>query len=137
MWAPLWGRAAFFVDQSTLGEFDQLGIAIGTGGYADPSYKPAGSMPGQVYATYKNIPIIPVEYCAALGTSGDIVLVDLGEYTLIDKAPVESAVSIHVAFLTDEQVFRFMYRVDGQLNWNAAMTPKSGGSTLSCIVVLS
>jgi hypothetical protein len=30
-----------------------------------------------------------------------------------------------------------MYRVDGQLNWNAALTPKSAGNTLSCIVVLS
>lgn len=137
MWAPLWGSAVFLVDQSTLGEFDQLGIAVGTGGFADPSYKAAGSVPGQKYATYKNIPIIPVEYCAALGTSGDIVLVSLPEYTVIDKGGVESASSIHVAFLTDEQVFRFMYRVDGQLNWNAAMTPKSGGATLSSAIVLS
>lgn len=137
MWAPLWGRAAFFVDQSTLGEFDQLGIAIGTGGVLDPSYKPAGSVPGQKYATYKNIPIIPVEHCAALGTSGDIVLTNLDEYVLIDKGGVEQAVSLHVAFLTDEAVFRFMYRVDGQLSWNAALTPKSGGDTLSCAVKLS
>ena len=137
MWAPLWGRAAFLVDQSTLGEFDQLAIPIGTGGALDPSYKPAGSVPGQKYATYKNIPIIPVEYCAALGTSGDIVLVNLDEYILIDKGGVDQSVSLHVAFLTDEAVYRFMYRVDGQCTWNAALTPKSGGSTLSCIVKLS
>lgn len=137
MWAPLWSNAAFFVDQSTLGEFDTLAVPVGTGGSLDPSYKPAGSTPGQVYATYKNIPIIPVEYCAALGTSGDIILVNLGEYLLIDKGSVDAAVSMHVAFLTDESVYRFMYRVDGQLSWNAAMTPKSGGSTLSCAIILS
>lgn len=137
MWAPLWGGAAFFVDQSTLGEFDQLGIAQGTGAWADPSYRAAGSTPGQQFATYKNIPIIPVEYCAALGTSGDIVLVNLDEYVLIDKGGVDQAVSIHVAFLTDEQVFRFIYRVDGQLTWNSALTPKSAGATLSCALVLS
>ena len=42
-----------------------------------------------------------------------------------------------VAFLTDEAVYRFMYRVDGQLNWNAALTPKSGGSPLSPVVTLT
>ncbi len=137
LWAPLWSSAVFLVDQSTLGEFDQLSVAVGTGGQLDPSYKPAGSVPGQKYATYKNIPIIPVEYCASLGTSGDIVLTSWDEYTLIDKGAVEQAISMHVAFLTAEQVFRFMYRVDGQCNWNAPLTPKSNGATLSCTVVLS
>lgn len=137
MWAPARKNAVWLIDQSVEGEFDTLAVPIGTGGTLDPSYKPAGSVPGQMFATYKGRPIIPVEYCAALGTSGDIVLVALDEYTLIDKGAVEQAVSLHVAFLTDEQVFRFMYRVDGQLNWNAALTPKSGGSTLSCAVVLS
>jgi HK97 family phage major capsid protein len=137
MWAPLRSNAVFLIDQSSEGEFDTLAIPIGTGGAFDPSYKPAGSVPGQKYATYKGIPIVPVEYCAALGTSGDIVLVAFDEYTLIDKGDIKSDVSLHVAFLTDEQVFRFMYRVDGQCNWNAALTPKSGGSTLSCVVKLS
>lgn len=137
MWAPARSNAVWFVDQSVENELEQAQISIGTGGVLAPIYKPAGSVVGQPYATLYGRPIIPVEYCAALGTSGDIVLVALDEYTLIDKAPVESAVSIHVAFLTDEQVFRFIYRVDGQLNWNAALTPKSAGSTLSCVVVLS
>lgn len=137
MWAPARRNAVWLVDQSTEGEFDALGISIGTGGVLDPSYKPAGSVPGQEFATYKGRPIIPVEYCAALGTSGDIVLVALDEYTVIDRGAVEQAVSMHVAFLAAEQVFRFIYRIDGQLNWNAPLTPKSGGDTLSAAVVLS
>jgi HK97 family phage major capsid protein len=135
LWAPLRSRAAFFVDQSVEPELDVLSFAIGTAGVLDPSYKPAGD--GRPYATYKNIPIIPVEYCAALGTTGDIILVALDEYLFIDKGGVDQAVSLHVAFLTDEAVYRFIARVDGQPTWNAALTPKSGGSTLSCIVVLS
>lgn len=137
MWAPARTNAVWLVDQSVENELEQLAIAIGTAGILAPIYKPAGSVVGQPYATLYGRPIIPVEYCAALGTSGDIVLVALDEYTLIEKAGIDQAVSIHVAFLTDEQVFRFIYRVDGQLNWNAALTPKSGGSTLSCAVVLS
>lgn len=137
LFAPCRTNAAWFVDQSVEPEFDKLSIAIGTGGALDPSYKAAGSVPGQQYATYKGAPIIPVEHCAALGTSGDLILVDLSEYTVIDKGGVDQAVSLHVAFLTDEQVFRFLYRVDGQLNWNTTLAPKSGGNSLSCAVVLS
>ncbi len=137
MWAPLWGNAVFLIDQSTLGEFDKLQIATGNAGVLDPSYKPAGSVPGQKYATYKNIPIIPVEYCAQKGTSGDVILTNFDEYMLIDKGGVQSAVSLHVAFLTDEAVFRFIYRVDGQPTWNAPLTPKSGGDTLSQTLILS
>ena len=81
--------------------------------------------------------MIPVEYCAALGTAGDLILVDLSQYVVIDKGSVEQAVSLHVAFLTDEQVYRFIYRADGQLQWNAALTPKSAGNTLSCVLALS
>jgi hypothetical protein len=62
---------------------------------------------------------------------------DFSEYTVIDKGGVDAAVSMHVAFLTDEQVFRFMYRVDGQPNWNSALTPKSAGNTLSPYVILN
>jgi HK97 family phage major capsid protein len=137
MWAPCRTNAVWLVDQSVEAELEQLQIAVGTGGVLAPIYKPAGSIAGQPFATLYGRPVIPVEYGAALGTTGDIALVDLSEYTVIDKGAVDSAVSIHVAFLTAEQVFRFMYRMDGQLNWNAALTPKSAGSTLSCIVVLS
>lgn len=137
LWAPLRSGAVFLVDQSVEVDLGQLGIPIGTGGVLDPQYRPAGAMPGQVYATYGNIPIIPVEYCAALGTSGDIILVSLPDYLIIDKGAVESAVSLHVAFLSDQAVYRFIYRVDGQPTWYSALTPKSAGSTLSMAVVLS
>jgi hypothetical protein len=45
--------------------------------------------------------------------------------------------SVHVAFLTDESIFRFIYRVDGQPIWNAALTPFKGSNTLSPFVVLA
>jgi HK97 family phage major capsid protein len=137
MWAPARTNAVWLVDQSVENDLEQLAIAIGTAGVLAPIYKPAGSVVGSPYAHLYGRPVLPVEYCAALGTSGDLVLVALDEYTLIEKPGVDQAVSLHVAFLTDEQVFRFIYRVDGQLNWNAALTPKSAGSTLSCVVVLS
>jgi HK97 family phage major capsid protein len=143
MWAPLRKRAVWIIDQSVEQELEQLSIAIGTAACWRRSTSPAGISVGpdgtQGYspATLYGRPILTTEYNAALGTVGDIILTNLGEYTLIDKGGVEQAVSLHVAFLTDEAVWRFTYRVDGQLNWNAALTPKSGGSTLSPVVTLT
>ena len=143
MWAPLRKTAVWIIDQSVEQELEQISIAIGTAGQLAPIYKPAGISVGpdgtQGYspATLYGRPILTTEYNAALGTVGDIILANLGEYTLIDKGNVDSAVSLDVAFLTDESVWRFRYRADGQLNWNAALTPKSGGATLSPVVTLT
>jgi HK97 family phage major capsid protein len=143
MWAPLRSTAVWIIDQSVEQELEQISIAIGTAGVLAPIYRPAGISVGpngtQGYspATLYGRPILTTEYNAALGTVGDIILTNLSEYTLIDKGGVDQAVSLHVAFLTDEQVWRFTYRADGQSNWNAALTPKSGGSTLSAVVTLT
>lgn len=143
MWAPLRKGAVWIIDQSVEQQLEQLSIAIGTAGVLAPIYRPAGISVGpngtQGYspATLYGRPVLTTEYNAALGTVGDIILTNMGEYTVIDKGGVDQAVSLHVAFLTDESVYRFMYRVDGQLNWNAALTPKSGGSTLSPVVTLT
>ena len=66
----------------------------------------------------------------------DIVLADLSQYLLIDKGGISAASSIHVRFLYDENVFRFIYRVDGQPIWNAPITPYKGAGTLSPFVTL-
>ena len=101
-----------------------------------PAYLPANGLAGTPYSTLFGRPVIPSEYTANLGTTGDIILADFSEYIAIDKGGVEAAQSIHVRFLYDEQVFRFVYRVDGQCAWHKALTPFSGGSTLSPFVVL-
>lgn len=81
-------------------------------------------------------PLLEVEYAAALGTTGDIMLASLSQYQTINKGGVQAASSIHVSFVADETVFRFVYRIDGQPLWNSALTPYAG-STLSPFVVLA
>ena len=81
--------------------------------------------------------MIPFEQCSTLGTVGDIALVDYSQYALANKGGVQAAQSIHVAFLTDEVAFRWIYRVDGSPLWNAPLTPYKGSSTLSPFVVLA
>jgi HK97 family phage major capsid protein len=78
-----------------------------------------------------------VEHASTLGTVGDIALVDLSQYLLIDKGGMNSASSIHVRFLNDEMTFKFTLRIDGQPIWNSALTPAKGSNTQSPFVVLA
>jgi len=74
-------------------------------------------------------PIIPVEYASTLGTVGDIILADLSNgYILAEKGGIQADMSIHVQFVYDESVFRFVLRVDGQPVRATALTPYKGGA---------
>ena len=69
-----------------------------------------------------------MEQCQAIGIAGDLILMDPSTYLIGDKANVgiQSAVSIHVRFVYDESVFRFVYRCDGQTEYASAITPFKG-----------
>lgn len=85
----------------------------------------------------KGRPVLEVEYAQTLGTSGDLVLCSLAEYQVIEKGGIQQASSIHVAFLTDETAFRFIYRIGGAPLWHSAVTPFHGTNTVSPFVALS
>jgi HK97 family phage major capsid protein len=139
MWARAWARsrqnAVWFINQDVEPQLYTMSQVIGTAGV--PVYLPANGISGQPYGTLFGRPVIPVEYAATLGTEGDITLADYSQYVLADKGGVQAASSMHVAFLTDEMVFRFIYRVDGEPIWHAALTPFHGSSTLSPFVTLA
>lgn len=108
MWLQLWARsranAVWLVNQDTEGQLIQMNQAVGTGGQL--VYLPPGGLSAAPYATLLGKPVIATEYNSTLGTEGDIALVDLSQYTIVDKGGVQAATSMHVAFLTDEMVFR-------------------------------
>jgi hypothetical protein len=62
--------------------------------------------------TLCGIPAYPSEYTAAPGTPGDIILADFSRY-IIATREIRNEVSIHVLFLTDQDAFRFIWRIDG------------------------
>ena len=83
-------------------------------------------------------PVLTVEYCATLGTVGDIILADLGEFLLGDRTGgVQTQTSIHVKFIESETAFRFIWRVDGAPAWSSATTPLNGTATVSPFVTLA
>jgi HK97 family phage major capsid protein len=98
---------------------------------------PAGGASASPYSTLFGRPVIPIEQCATLGDKGDIILADMSQYAMIDKGGLAAAQSIHVKFLYDENVYRFIYRTDGQPMWNVALTPYKGSNSLSPFVTLN
>jgi HK97 family phage major capsid protein len=101
-------------------------------------YTPPGANgnPGP-YGRLLGRPVIPIEQAQTLGTQGDIMLLDLQSYMLAKKTSgIRVDTSIHVAFLTGEQAFRFQLRVDGQSLWKKPLQPKNGTSLLSPFVSL-
>ena len=139
MWARMWGRsqqnAVWLINQDCLPQLYGMSLAVGTGGV--PVYMPAGGVSGAPYATLFNRPVIPVEYADTVGNNGDISLVDMSQYVLADKGGIQAASSMHVAFLTDEMVFRITYRVDGEPIWNSPLTPYKGSNTQSPFITLA
>lgn len=139
MWSRAWARSrrtGFWIyNQDIEPELFTMGVLVGTGGV--PAYMPPGGLSQSPYGTMFGRPMIAVEYCQTLGTVGDIIWFSPNEYELIEKGGINAASSLHVRFLYKEMTFRFDYRVDGQPNWDSALTPKNGTKTLSPFVALA
>lgn len=120
--------AVWLINQNVEPQLYTMGLTVGTGGL--PVYLPPGGVSGSPYSTLFGRPVIAIEQAATLGTVGDIMLVDLSNgYILAEKGGIQSDMSIHVRFVYDESVFRFVMRVDGQPVRNVALTPYKGGAS--------
>ena len=135
MWNRLWSRSrancVWYINQ----ELEPFLYTLKIGD--KPVYIPAGGLSEKPYGTLFGRPVVPLEQCSAAGEIGDIILADISQYLLIDKGGVQAASSIHVRFLYDENVFRFIYRVDGQPIWSKPLTPYKGSATVSPFVTLA
>jgi HK97 family phage major capsid protein len=135
MWSRMWSRsrtnAVWYINP----EIEPLLYTLRVGDR--PVYIPAGGLSEKPYATLLGKPVIPLEQCNEVGEVGDIILADAGQYVLIDKGGINAQSSIHVRFLYDENVFRFIYRVDGQPIWHKTLSPYKGAATVSPFVALA
>ena len=131
-------NAVWLINQNVEPQLHLMGVGVGTGGQL--VYMPPGGMSQAPYGTLLGRPVLPIEQCQTLGDKGDIILADLATgYILAEKGGIQSDMSIHVKFIYDESVFRFVLRVDGQPVRASAVTPYKGGAsnTLSHFVTLA
>jgi len=130
MWSKLVANsrtnAVWLVNQNVEPQLAQMHLNVGTG--AAPVYLPPSGASGQQYSTIFGRPVIPVEQASSLGDKGDIMLADFSKYYWIDKG-TRSDYSMHIRFLNDEQVYRIIYRADGQPMLGQAITPYKGATS--------
>lgn len=130
-----WSNAVWFYNQELLPTLMLAKLDASSG--AVPLFIPAGGLAGATFDRIMGAPAIPVDYCAAVGTPGDLILADLSQYDWIDKGGPKMASSAHVKFLSDEMTFRLTWRVDGQPQLRTAITPYKGALSRSPFVTLA
>jgi HK97 family phage major capsid protein len=130
MWQHLLPRSRanseWFINSEVQPCLDQLYFA-GTTSVLSPyvGYRPDGVM------TLYGRPVNMTEFSKGLGVKGDLLLADMSEFLFWEKGDVQAATSIHIAFLTDEQAFRFIYRCDGKTTYSSAITPYQTSQSLT------
>lgn len=129
--------AKWYINQEVWVQLFSLNRAVGTAGGLPVFQNPQTGISAAPFGSIHGRPIQPLEYCSALGDAGDVIFANMGEYTICDNGGIKGSVSIHVLFLTDKEVFKFIYRVDGQPVWNSALTPYKGSATQSPYITIA
>ena len=119
---------AWLVNHDVLPELMALGDASGANVFT-PS-----AIEGITYQLFGK-PVIVTDKAAALGSAGDIMLINWSEYLVGTYGSEESAESIHVRFEYNESAFKFYKANAGAGWWRSVLTPKAG-STKSPFIIL-
>lgn len=132
-------RAKWYMNQDVFSSL--MDMAWPTASGTVPVFVNGAAYPSIASAPYGTLfgrPIEVTEHNETLGTVGDIIFADFSQYVLGTKSGIKSAMSIHVEFLTEQLVWRFSYRVDGQPLQKAPLTPAKGtAATLSSFISLA
>jgi HK97 family phage major capsid protein len=126
-------KAVWLANPDIMPQIDSLSFTSGSTGILSP------------YVTYtadgvtmlRGRPVIYNEFSPTLGAVGDLLLADPGDYLYWEGAGIEGASSIHVQFLTNQTVFRFIYRVDGMPATTTALTRYQSTDTVSPYIALA
>jgi len=89
-----------------------------------------GGVQNEIIGTLYNRPLNESELCAPLGDPGDVMLADLKAYKAIAQSTVREDVSMHVEFMTDQSMLRFIFNFDGKPLLPTPITPfRAPGAT--------
>jgi HK97 family phage major capsid protein len=124
----------WFINPEVEPALQSLAFPVGTGGI--PAYLPPGGLSESPYSMLFGKPVVPIEYCQALGTKGDIIYANLRGYAAAVRGMVDSQYSMHLKFDYAQTAFRMIFEMDGQPWLNTAITPFKGSRTTSPIVTL-
>jgi HK97 family phage major capsid protein len=136
LWGPSRKNAVWFLNSDL--ENQLWNLTRGSGTAVELLYNgPGKNGNDQAFGVMLGHPVVFIEQAAAGGTQGDINLFDMSQYLIGQKEGIKTDSSIHVQFLTGEQVFRWTLRNDGQPIPKKPLTPYKGSNTLSPFVTLA
>src|SRR5260370_6350669 len=84
-----------------------------------------------------NLPVTITEKVPALGTKGDVMLIDPSLYVIGDRMMLEITASEHANFVKNQMTWRFVQRVDCRPWLDNVITLQDGTTTVSPFVVLN
>lgn len=128
------GTAMWLASPDTFGELATMALNVGTGGSAvwltDGHGEPVLTLLGRPVKMSEKAP-------SALGTQGDLSLVDWSMYLIGDYQNMTVDSSPHVKFTSDKTTFRAIARNDGRPWLTSPITPRNNSATLSPFVTLA
>lgn len=130
-------RSVWIASINAFPQLAQMVIGDPTTALASPAvWLNNGQVIGAPPMTILGRPVIFSEKVPALGSAGDLSLVDFGFYLIGDRQAMQARQSDDFKFDVDEVAFRVIERVDGRPWLQSAITPHNGGDSLSPIVKL-
>lgn len=140
MYAPWRRNAVWIINQDAEPALEAMGYSpsgVVPTAASMPVYLPPGGVADAPYARLKGRPVIPLQAAKTVGDQGDIMLVDFQQYWILRKAAgLRTDTSMHLYFDQALMAFRWIFRINGQPAWSAAVTPENSSNTLSWAVTL-
>jgi HK97 family phage major capsid protein len=126
-------RAMWIIHPYVLAQLVQLADSAGRVVWVPNNGGAQNKVPGTLFG----LDVRTTEKVPALGTKGDVMLVDPTMYVVGDRMQIEVAASEHVNFLKNQTTWRVVERVDGQPWLDNFITLQDGASTVSPFVALN
>jgi len=128
--AKFGGNLVWIGSQTTL---PQLMVMVDTGNHLIWQPSARDGAPG----TLLGFPFLINDQSPALGTQGDLVLVDLDYYLIKDGSGISVQASEHPLFTSNRTIIKAFWNVDGQPWLTSPLTQRDGVSQVSPFVVLN
>ncbi len=141
MWSKLlpasWGSAVWACSPTVVPQLLQLEDGANRAIFLQIGSPDRGAVTAAPNWALLGRPVYPTEKLPALGTKGDLILIDPSLYVVGDRMSIEVAASEHVNFLKNQMTWRVVERVDGQPWMEKAITLQDASTQVSPFVVLN